>query len=58
VPVSALLSFAARECLDIGTCLGSPVSMDYYGKPPSGFTGMIERMHVEHLQARKASPSD
>jgi len=31
-PVSAPLLFTANDCLDIGTDLGSPVSLDYYDK--------------------------
>jgi hypothetical protein len=49
VPVSAPLLFSANECLDIGTCLGSPVSMDYYHLAPFPFDGTIERMHVQYL---------
>jgi arylsulfatase len=49
VSVSAALLFSADECLDIGTCLGSPVSIDYYRKAPFAFDGTIERMHVEYL---------
>jgi hypothetical protein len=49
VPISAPLLFSANECLDIGTCLGSPVSIDYYRKAPFAFDGTIERMHVEYL---------
>ncbi|MEO8340012.1 MAG: arylsulfatase, partial [Nitrospirota bacterium] len=30
VPVSAPLLFIANDCLDIGTDLGSPVSLDYF----------------------------
>jgi arylsulfatase len=49
VSVSAPLLFSAEECLDIGTCLGSSVSIDYYRKAPFAFDGTIERMHVEYL---------
>lgn len=34
VPVRAPLAFTANDCLDIGTCLGSPVSLDYYDRAP------------------------
>lgn len=51
VPISAPLLFSANECLDIGTCLGSPVSMDYYHKAPFSFDGTIKRMHVAYLPA-------
>jgi hypothetical protein len=48
VPVSAPLLFTANDCLDIGTCLGSPVSLDYYDKAPFPFGGRIERVSVEY----------
>ena len=46
VPVSAPLLFTANDCLDIGCCLGSPVSLDYYDKAPFRFDGRIDRVHV------------
>jgi hypothetical protein len=48
VPVSAPLLFTANDCLDIGRCLGSPVSMDYYERAPFPFDGAIERVHVAY----------
>jgi arylsulfatase len=48
VPVSAPLLFTANDCLDIGVCLGSPVSMDYYKRAPFPFEGTIERVHVAY----------
>ncbi|KUI30906.1 arylsulfatase [Mycobacterium sp. IS-1742] len=48
VPVSAPLLFTANDCLDVGTCLGSPVSMDYRERAPFPFEGRIERMHVAY----------
>jgi arylsulfatase len=48
VPVSAPLLFSANDCLDIGTCLGSPVSMDYYDKAPFSFEGTIANVHVKY----------
>jgi hypothetical protein len=38
VPVSAPPLFSANDCLDIGTCLGGPVSLDYYDRAPSRST--------------------
>ena len=46
VPMSAPLMFTANDCLDIGTCLGSPVSRDYRHRAPFPFEGHIERVHV------------
>jgi hypothetical protein len=48
VPVSAPLLFTANACLDIGVCLGSPVSMDYYERAPFPFEGTIDRVHVAY----------
>jgi arylsulfatase A-like enzyme len=48
VPVSAPLLFTANDCLDIGVCLGSPVSMDYYERAPFPFEGHIKRIHVAY----------
>ena len=48
VPVSAPLAFTANDCLDIGVCLGSPVSLDYYDRAPFPFEGRIERVRVAY----------
>ena len=48
VPVSAPLLFTANDCLDIGVCPGSPVSMDYYERAPFPFEGHINRIHVAY----------
>ena len=50
VPVSAPLLFTANDCLDIGTDLGSPVSLDYYNKAPFKFSGTIEKVHVKYAK--------
>jgi arylsulfatase len=47
VPISAPLLFTANDCLDIGRCLGSPVSLDY-DKAPFAFKGTIERVYVRY----------
>ena len=49
VPVSAPLFFTANDCLDIGTDLGSPVSVDYYDQAPFAFTGKIDQVQVHYL---------
>jgi hypothetical protein len=51
VPVSAPLLFTGNDCLDIGTDLGSPVSLDYYDKAPFKFNGKIEQVQVKYLGA-------
>lgn len=48
VPVSAPLLFTANDCLDIGTCLGSPVSMDYRERAPFPFEGRIHGVRVAY----------
>jgi hypothetical protein len=49
VPISAPLLFTANDCLDIGTDLGSPVSLDYYDKAPFTFNGKIAQVRVKYL---------
>jgi arylsulfatase len=49
VPVSAPLLFTANDCLDIGTDLGSPVSLDYFDKAPFAFSGTIQQVHVKYI---------
>ena len=48
VPVSAPLLFTANDCLDIGTCLGSPVSLDYYDRAPFPFDGEIQHVSIAY----------
>jgi len=50
VPVSAPLGFTANDCLDIGTDLGSPVSVDYYDRAPFKWNGGIDVMQVRYTQ--------
>ena len=49
VPVSVPLPFTANDCLDIGVCLGSPVSADYYDRAPFRFSGTIDNVNVRYL---------
>jgi arylsulfatase A-like enzyme len=41
MPVTAALGFTANDCLDLGSDLGSPVSLDYFDQAPFGFNGKI-----------------
>ncbi|MCR9294349.1 MAG: sulfatase-like hydrolase/transferase, partial [bacterium] len=50
VPVSAPLGFTANDCFDIGTDLGSPVSLDYYDQAPFKFNGQIENVHIGYTE--------
>ena len=49
VPVSAPLLFTANDCLDIGTCLGGSVSLDYFDRAPFPFEGTIDTVEVRYL---------
>jgi len=50
VPVSAPLGFTANDCLDFGTDLGSPVSLDYFDQAPFAWNGTIREAHVEYTK--------
>lgn len=41
VPITAPLTFTANDCLDFGSDLGSPVSIDYYDEAPFEFNGTL-----------------
>jgi arylsulfatase len=41
VPITAPLLFTANDCLDFGSDLGSPVSIDYFDKAPFDYNGTI-----------------
>ena len=41
VPVTAAYHFTGNDCLDLGSDLGSPVSLDYYDQAPFAFNGKI-----------------
>jgi arylsulfatase len=56
VPISAPLLFTANDCLDIGTALGSPVSLDYHKKVPFTFNGRIDNVRVQYLTAGERAP--
>jgi arylsulfatase len=60
VPISAPLLFTANDCLDIGTDLGSPVSLAYFDQAPFAFNGKIEQVQVKYTSPaseQKAAPS-
>ena len=40
-------AFSASETFDVGTDLGSPVSLDYFDRRPFQFNGTIEKVSVE-----------
>jgi arylsulfatase len=41
VPITAAFTFTANDCLDFGSDLGSPVSLEYYDEAPFAFNGTI-----------------
>jgi arylsulfatase len=41
VPLTAPLLFTANDCLDLGSDLGSPVSLDYYDRAPFELQGTL-----------------
>jgi arylsulfatase len=53
--LTAPLLFTANDCLDIGTDLGSPVSLDYFDKAPFAFDGQIDQVHVRYLSAKRGT---
>ena len=49
VPVERTVAgaFSASETLDLGTDLGSPVSLSYFDRGPFALVGRIAAMHVD-----------
>jgi arylsulfatase len=50
VPITAPFAFTANDCLDIGSDLGSPVSLDYFDDAPFAFKGEIEEVKVQYTK--------
>ena len=50
VPISVTLAFTANDCLDIGSDLGSPVSLDYFDQAPFPFNGKIVTTKIWYLK--------
>jgi arylsulfatase len=48
VPVTAPFAFTANDCLDFGSDLGSPVSLDYFDKAPFAFNGTIGTTSIKY----------
>jgi arylsulfatase len=48
VPITAPMAFTANDCLDIGSDLGSPVSLDYFDKAPFRLNGKIISTKVKY----------
>jgi len=50
VPGSAPLGFTANDCLDLGSDLASPVSLDCYAQAPFALNGTIDERRVKYTQ--------
>jgi hypothetical protein len=48
VPITAPLAFTANDCLDFGSDLGSPVSLEYFDKAPFKFNGAITTTKIAY----------
>jgi hypothetical protein len=46
---SVQAGFTASETFDVGTDLGSPVSLDYHERAPFAFDGTIHKLHVSYI---------
>ncbi|PZX55581.1 arylsulfatase [Algoriphagus chordae] len=46
VPITVPFAFTANDCLDFGSDLGSPVSIDYYDEAPFVFNGTMGTSRV------------
>jgi arylsulfatase len=47
--MTAPLVFTANDCLDFGSDLGSPVSLDYFDQAPFAFNGNIGTTRIAYL---------
>ena len=48
VPVTAATHFGTNDCLDLGSDLGSPVSLDYFDLAPFKFNGTIGTTKISY----------
>lgn len=48
VPMTAPLTFTANDCLDVGSDLGSPVSLDYFNEAPFRFNGTVKLTTIKY----------
>ncbi|WP_408097130.1 arylsulfatase [Peredibacter sp. HCB2-198] len=49
IPTIVNLAFTANDTFDVGTDLGSPVSLDYYDAAPFKFNGSIHLVDIRYL---------
>jgi arylsulfatase len=50
VPITAPLCFTANDCLDFGSDLGSPVSLDYFDQAPFKFNGTLGTSTIKYVK--------
>lgn len=50
VPRTAPMAFTANDCLDFGSDLGSPVSLDYFDQAPFKFNGTFGTSTVKYIK--------
>lgn len=50
VPMTAPMAFTANDCLDFGSDLGSPVSLDYFDQAPFSFNGTLGKSTVKYMK--------
>ncbi len=48
VPMTAPLTFTANDCLDLGSDLGSPVSLAYFDQAPFPFNGTLKVTTIKY----------
>ena len=50
VPAAMSLHFTSNATFDIGSDVGSPVSLDYFDKAPFAFNGTIGTTKISYLK--------
>jgi len=50
VPMTAPMAFTANDCLDFGSDLGSPVSLDYFAMAPFKFNGTLGVSTIKYVK--------
>jgi arylsulfatase len=50
VPITAPMTFTANDCLDFGSDLGSPVSLDYFDAAPFKFNGTLRTSTIKYVK--------
>ena len=50
VPITAPVAFTANDCLDFGSDLSSPVSLNYYDAAPFKFNGTLGTSTIKYVK--------